>query len=150
QRQLDKDRGVMPATVAKAIDVLRHGYAFVLIRYDSQYIDRFSYGRRHDTSVFVELTLQVSLTCTTCISIVRQLHMLNVTYVIRTKTWVVVLQQGAIVVDYWQRLTSYRFDRRAALRTGALGTGAAAFLAACGGGGNKKVEDVAKLLAEPQ
>jgi hypothetical protein len=29
----------------------------VLVGHDSQDIDRFSYGRRHDTSVVIELTI---------------------------------------------------------------------------------------------
>jgi ABC-type transport system substrate-binding protein len=53
-------------------------------------------------------------------------------------------------MDYWQRVASNRFSRRATLRTGALGVGAVAFLAACGGGSDKKVEDVTKIVAEPQ
>src|SRR5262245_26745954 len=51
-------------------------------------------------------------------------------------------------VHYWNQMTSTRLSRRKTLAISATGA-AAAFLAACGGGGSTKVEDVNTLVTKP-
>lgn len=56
---------------------------------------------------------------------------------------------GDADVNYWRKVNRIGLSRRSLLRAAATGAGAA-FIAACGGSSDRKVEDAAKLVAEPQ